>query len=171
MRQPPPPASAPTVSLDPRRLTIRSDPQGGVTVRFLDGTTLHQARLVEAFPVTRRRRFIVVCDHQGREVGILDNLKQLDPDSAQVAQAALDRSYFLSRIKSIRRIQDRYGVSTWHVITDRGPRVFEVRSRSESVWWLGPSRLLIKDADGNRYEIRDLGKLDARSRLLAELHI
>jgi hypothetical protein len=157
--------------LDARSLAIRADPHGGVMVRLPDGTTLRQARLVEAFPVMRRRRFIILYDREGRDIGLLRDLKELDPESAQAVRNALDRSYFLSRIKSIERIEDRYGVLTWHVITNRGPRTFEIRSRSESVWWLGASRILIKDGDGNRYEIRDLNKLDARSRVLAELHI
>jgi hypothetical protein len=149
------PATKPTVVIDPRTVTIRSDPHGGVTVRMADGTTFYQARLVEALPIMRRRKFVVVYD----------------PESEQVARTVLDRSYFLSRITSIQRIRERYGVATWYVTTDRGPRVFEVRSRSESVWWLGASRILIKDPDGNRYEIRDLNKLDSRSRILAELHV
>jgi hypothetical protein len=171
MRTEPAPAAKPTVVLDPKATVIRRDRHGGVKVRLPDGTTVHRVRLVEAFPVTRRRRFVVLLDRDGQEIGILRNPKHLDPESEEVARTALDRSYFLSRIKSIERVEDRYGIVTWHVTTDRGPRVFEVRSRSESVWWLGSSRLLIKDAHGNRYEIPSLAKLDARSRTLAELHI
>jgi hypothetical protein len=165
------PTTQPTVVLDPTSIVIRPDPRGGVMVRFRDGTTLEEVRLVEAFPVMRRRKFVMLYDRDGGEIGILRNPKDLDPESAQVVSTALDRSYFLSRIRSIERIEERYGVATWHVTTDRGRRAFEVRSRSESVWWLGASRILIKDPDGNRYEIRDLNKLDARSRALAELHI
>jgi hypothetical protein len=165
------PATKPTVVIDPRTVTIRSDPHGGVTVRMADGTTFYQARLVEALPIMRRRKFVVVYDRDGEEIGVLRDVRDLDPESEQVARTVLDRSYFLSRITSIQRIRERYGVATWYVTTDRGPRVFEVRSRSESVWWLGASRILIKDPDGNRYEIRDLNKLDSRSRILAELHV
>jgi len=165
------PTTKPTVVIDPKAVTIRSDPHGGVTVQLADGTTLYQARLVEAFPVMRRRKFIVVYDRDGEEIGVLRDVRGLDAESEQVVRTVLDRSYFLSRIESIQRIEERYGVATWHVTTDRGPRTFEVRSRSEGVWWLGASRILIKDPDGNRYEIRDLNKLDPRSRTLAELHI
>lgn len=171
MKHPTSAASKPTVMIDPKATLVRFDRHGGVKVQLPDGTSVHQARLVEAMPVTRRRRFVVLYDRDGEELGIIENIKHLDPESAEVVRATLDRSYFLSRIQSVQRIRDRYGVATWHVITDRGPRVFELRSRSESVWWLGASRILIKDADGNRYEIRDLSKLDARSRILAELHI
>ncbi|HUT74204.1 MAG TPA: DUF1854 domain-containing protein [Armatimonadota bacterium] len=163
--------SRPTVLLDPQAITIRRDRHRGVKVRLHDGTTAYRVRLVEAFPVTRRRRFIILCDRDGQEIGILEDPKLLDPESAEVVRTALDRSYFLSRVTAIHRIEERYGTATWHVTTDRGPRVFEVRSRSESVWWLGASRILIKDAHGNRYEIPNLDTLDPRSRTLAELHI
>jgi len=167
----PGPASRPTIVLDPKATVIRRDRHGGVKVRLPDGTTEHQVRLVEAFPVTRRRRFVALYAPNGEEMGVLRNPKHLDPESAEVVLTTLDRSYFMSRIKSIERIEERYGLATWHVITDRGPRVFEVRSRAENVWWLGASRILIKDPDGNRYEIHDLNKLDSRSRVLAELHL
>jgi hypothetical protein len=121
--------------------------------------------------VTRRRRFVLLYDREGREIGILPELKSLDPESQETATRELDRSYFLSRIKRIVRVEERYGLATWHVITDRGPRTFSVRSRSENIWWIGPGRVLIRDPDGNRYEIRSVEKLDGRSRALLDLHI
>jgi hypothetical protein len=160
-----------TRQLDPKQLRVRLDRHGGVEVHLGNGAIHNRVRLVEAFPVTRRRRFVLLYDRDGEEMGVLADPKQLDAESAEAVRTALDRSYFLSRIKSIQRVEERHGMATWHVLTDRGPRTFELYSRSESIWWMGPARILIKDIHGNRYEIRNLNKLDRHSRVLAELHI
>ena len=122
-----------TQVLDPRRTRIRWDQHDGVKVRLPDGAEHFQVRLEQAFPVTRRRRFILLYDREGNEIGILPELKGLDPKSQETAQRELDRSYFLTRIKRIERVEERYGLATWHVITNRGPRTFNVRSRSENM--------------------------------------
>src|ERR1051326_4018125 len=49
----------------------------------------------------------------------------------------------------------------------RGPRVFEVRSR-EDLRWLHPGHLIVRDVDGNRYEIKRFDDLDSTSRLKIE---
>jgi hypothetical protein len=160
-----------TTVLDPQRTQIRWDRHDGVKVTLPDGAKHYQVRLAQSFPVTRRRRFVFLYDREGNEIGILPDLRGLDADSEQTARRELDRSYFLSRIKRIVRVEERYGLATWHVITDRGPRSFAVRSRSENIWWIGPGRVLIRDPDGNRYEIRNVDKLDHHSRVLLDLHV
>jgi len=157
--------------LDPHQTRIRWDQHDGVKVRLPDGAEHFQVRLAQAFPVTRRRRFILLYDRDGNEIGVIPGLKGLDPTSQDTVRRELDRSYFLSRIKRIVRVEDRYGLATWHVITDRGPRTFNIRSRSENIWWIGPGRVLIRDPDGNRYEIPNTDKLDHHSRVLLDLHI
>jgi len=157
--------------LDPRQTEIRWDRHQGVKVRLPDDARHYEVRLAQAFPVTRRRRFVFLYDRDGNELGILPELRGLDAESEQTALRELDRTYFLSRIKRIMRVEERYGLATWHVITDRGPRSFNVQSRSENIWWIGPGRVLIRDPDGNRYEIRNVDKLDARSRLLLDLYV
>ena len=98
--------------LDPRETQIRWDRHAGVKVRLPDGTAHYQVRLAQAFPVTRRRRFVVLYDREGAEIGVLPDLRGLDADSEQTARRELDRSYFLSRIRSIRRIEERHGTFT-----------------------------------------------------------
>ena len=58
----------------------------------------------------------------------------------------------------------------WEVETDRGYRVFDIRDR-EDLRLIGGTRVLLQDADGNRFEIEDIGELDDRSRRLLEAEI
>jgi len=60
-------------------------------------------------------------------------------------------------------------VLSLEVDTDRGGRAFEVGTR-EQIRWLPTGRLLLRDLDGNRYELPGLRDLDPQSRLLAETY-
>ena len=59
-------------------------------------------------------------------------------------------------------------VSHWEVETDRGPRAFTLKDPQENVRDLGPGRILLVDAHGNRYRIADVRQLDPASRKALE---
>ena len=48
--------------------------------------------------------------------------------------------------------------------TDRGSRWFALREPGKNVLWITPTRLVLRDTAGNRFEIPDLTALDPRSR-------
>ncbi len=163
--------------LAPERLTLRKEPlrteglvltlkgadPGGVEQQFTD------VRVRRVFPLSESQ-VVAFCDRNGEEIGVLWDPSGLDPASRQVLEQELERAYFVPRITKIKSIKDDYGVSKWDVETDRGPRRFDVGSRYD-IRILPGRRLLIRDLDGNRYEIPDFEMLDADSRDLLELEI
>lgn len=54
------------------------------------------------------------------------------------------------------------------MVTDRGDRIFDVQSRNTDIHLLDGGRILIRDADNNRYEIPDYRKLSKKSYNLLE---
>ena len=56
----------------------------------------------------------------------------------------------------------------WTVETDHGIITFEIRNHNASVKPLYDGRVLIKDANDNRYEIPDIKKLDKRSQAMLD---
>jgi hypothetical protein len=68
----------------------------------------------------------------------------------------------MPRITKINRLKENHGVMKFEVETDKGLRAFETRYK-EDIRKLPQGRVIIKDADGNRYEIKDYRKLDQRS--------
>ncbi len=82
----------------------------------------------------------------------------------------LNRAYFVPKITAIYEIEDAHGAARWEVETDRGYRVFDIRDR-EDVKVIENRRLLLQDADGNRYEIEDMNDLDERSRRLLDAEV
>ena len=72
-------------------------------------------------------------------------------------------------IERVTSVRNEFGTSYWDVLTNRGEREFVMQNASENAQWLGDHRLLLVDADGNRFEIPDLNALDKKSLRYVEL--
>lgn len=157
--------------LEPHGIRIRPDGNGRLAITLADGQQYTGARIYPAFPLSRRRRFIYLYAEDGTELGLLQDPKQLDVESRDLLLAECDQVYFMPRIQRIINVSERNGIARWEAETDRGQITFQVITRSESVWYVGKNRLLIRDADGNRFMIPDVTKLDKRSKMIAEMNI
>jgi hypothetical protein len=158
-------------ALDAAGLKARVDEHGRLSITLADGTEHVNARVLPAFPISRPHRFYYLVSEGGQELALLVEPKRLDRDSRDLIMAQADQAYFMPRITRIVGVEEQMGIARWHVETDRGSSRFDVVSRSESIWYIGRNRIVIRDADGNRYLIEDLHALDRRSRRLAELHM
>ncbi|MEW6754703.1 MAG: DUF1854 domain-containing protein [Candidatus Latescibacterota bacterium] len=127
--------------------------------------------VVRTFPYSAPERMLSVRDSAGREVGLVQDVGQLEPESRRLLYQELERLYFVPRITRVLRIDERFHVPCWEVETDRGPRAFEIRSGRRDVRVVDHGRVLIRDADGNAYEIPDYRKLDPASRAQVETQI
>ena len=127
--------------------------------------------VMAAFPLTDPYGMVALRDDNGDEIGILDDVRQLDPVSQKIIAEELERSYFMPKITDILDIEEELGVETWEVETDKGQRTFQVRNVRQNVRKLGRRRLVIKDVDGNRYEIRDWQGLPPVARRFLEEYI
>lgn len=123
------------------------------------------------FPISSGDRFIALRENKGRELGIIRDVGELDSDSQQALRSELERSYFRPRITRIFSITEQYHVPRWDVETDRGPRVFELRSSRRDMRVLSAGRVLVRDVDGNLYEIPDHRQLDPQSRTIIDTQI
>jgi hypothetical protein len=129
--------------------------------------TFVDVRPARVFPVSGAAGFISFLDAKDREVVMLRDDCGLDEETRRLLTEEMDRAYFVPRIIQIHHIEDAHGASRWEVETDRGYRIFDVRDR-EDVRVLEGHRVLLQDADGNRYEIGDIRELDERSQRLLD---
>lgn len=104
------------------------------------------------------------------EIGILRSLAELDPATLDLIAEEVEKAYFVPRITRVLAIEEEFGVQRWEVQTDRGPRSFEITERSQ-IRPFDHSRMVIKDVDGNRYQIADTRLLDRRSQQWLDLQI
>lgn len=128
------------------------------TIRAYHGVSVRRA-----FPISDADQLVTFSDRDGNEIGVLLDPAQLDARSLAALEAEMQLAYFVPRITRIVELKDEYGLRLWSVETDRGPREFATQSRQD-VRLVGKSRYIIRDVDGNRYEIADLMALDLRSR-------
>jgi hypothetical protein len=96
------------------------------------------------------------------------DMNKLDSESRRVLQDVLKQLYFTAEIIQVNAIEEQSHIPTWDVETDRGPRTFDMASTRRDIRILERGRLLIRDADGNRYEIPDYRQLDAFSKAIIE---
>ena len=153
--------------LDPKKIRICRDESGRLRLIFDEAVRINLKRVVRAFPLTMPWRYIILIDENNREIGLLRDIKDLDDSSRKILKEELEKIYFIPKIKRIRRIKEEFGVLIWETDTDKGPRRFEVTSRG-NIKKIGMRRIIIRDADGNLYDIPDYANLDQKSLVLLE---
>jgi len=159
--------------LDPGHVRIYRDAFEDLILEVEGDQVYREIQVLRSFPVSAGDRFIALRDSEGNELGIIRDISQLDRHSRRILEAELERVYFVPRITRVDTIVERFHIPRWEVETDRGPRAFEVRSgrHGRDVRILGGGRILIRDADGNQYEIPDYRRLDLASQALIESQI
>jgi len=171
VRSPAESAATNVTVLDPSEVRVRLQEDGQLELRLGEETVHAGVLVVPAFPISRPNRFVYFRDEDGNELGLLIDPRRLDRESREIVLAQADQAYFMPQITRILRVEERMGVARWEVETDRGWSAFDVVARSESTWFVGRNRVVIRDADGNRYLIADVTAMDRRSRRLADLHL
>ena len=142
-----------------RKLCVEVD-TGKETEATFEGLT---ARRI--FPLSGKADYISMQGRTDKEKVLLARPAKLDKKSRHALEPALARMSYVAKIERIDSIEETWGVSHWHVQTDRGYASFEVVDRSK-IRKIGQGRLVITDADGNRFEVEDVDQLDEKSQAL-----
>jgi len=155
--------------LDPKRVKIYKDEFNILKLELNnngDGTKCSAIEVAMGFPLTNPDIFISLVElkdgKKEKEIGIIEDVKKLDSKSKKVLKAELKRAYFMPQITRINRMKENHGIMKFNVETDKGQREFETKYK-EDIRKLKGGHIVIKDSDGNRYEIKDFRKLDQRS--------
>ncbi len=156
--------------LEGKQVCIWRDAFRRLCVTVEGHATYLDLRPARVFPVSEAADFISFLGLEDKEVLLLKDVCRLDCASRRVLEDELTRAFFVPKIVSIYDVEDAHGAARWEVETDRGYRMFDIRDR-EDVKVVGGKRVLLQDADGNRYEVEDLHDLDERSRRLLDLQI
>jgi len=135
-----------------------------LTLAIKDEVPIHNVNIKRLFPLTQPDRYCSVRDDNGKEIGVISRISDLDTDSQRVISEALDRTYLMPVVMRIEVVKERFGTVEWAVETTRGPRKFTMRNLRENIVQPSPGRYVLSDVDGTRYDVPDLEKLDAKSR-------
>jgi hypothetical protein len=128
------------------------------------------ARVARCFPWSVPQAYVSIRNKDGKEVVLLTTLDDLDEASRAIIQQELRDKVFNPKITRIVEHSTEFGITSVTAETDRGPLIFQIRSRDD-VRILSASRLLFRDADGNTYEVADVMSLDAVSQKFLENYL
>lgn len=122
---------------------------------------------VRSFPITAPDEGLSIVTVEGRELAWLPRLTDL-PDALQVlVWEALTAREFLPEIRRLHHVSTFATPSTWSVETDRGETTF-ILAGEDDIRRMSASMLLVSDANGVQYLIRDHHALDRASRKLLD---
>lgn len=116
------------------------------------------------FPRSSLDRYIALMNSEGEQIAVIRNIDNLMKESAEVLKKALEEYYMIPKILRFIKMTEKFKIWMWTAETDRGIITFEIRNHIASVKPLYDGRVLIKDANDNRYEIPDYRKLDKKSK-------
>ncbi len=134
-----------------------------VDVEHYNGEIMTDLEPRRLFPISGLTKYITLLDNEGEERAIIRNINNLSDESKNVVLGCLNEYYMIPKIKKLIKRTEKFKIWMWTVETDRGEYTFEIKNALTAIKVLYDGRILIKDANDNRYEIPDLKKLDKRS--------
>ena len=146
---------------------LQRDAFGCWVLVLADGMRHSPVTALRAYPVSAPHQGVALMDADGHELLWVPDLSALPPDLQTTLREALDEREFLPQILRLDTVSSLVTPSTWSVQTDRGATQFMLKGE-EDIRRLTGTVLLINDANGVQYMIRDLAAMDKHSRKLLD---
>jgi len=154
--------------LDPEKVRLWRTETGKLRMEITDDRCVLHVKVARAFPVSDPDHYIGFRDEDDKDIGMVPDPSKLESRTRRIVAEEVRKRYFVPVITRIHSVKEEYGVGHWIVDTDRGRREFVVRGMRDSIWEVSGNRLIVIDADNNRYDIPDYTELDYRSYRLIE---
>ena len=146
---------------------LQRDAFGLWALVLAEGTRHSPVTAIRAYPITDPDGGVAIMDAEGHELLWIGELAQLAPVVRSQVLQALNEREFLPVIEKLEGVSSFATPSTWSVVTNRGTTQFLLKGE-EDIRRLTGTVLLINDADGVQYMIRDLATMDKHSRKLLD---
>lgn len=139
----------------------------------MEGEFYPRVQVVRMFPFMHKDEFLSVRtpDERSKEIGIIEKLSDMAPETAEMLKEQLTLHYFTPTIIKIIGIKDEYGYAYWDVVTNYGACRFTIQMGGNAVVHLSDTRILIIDIDENRFEIPDITALSNSERKKLDLFL
>ena len=131
------------------------------------GLRHEQVVVVRAYPVTAPEQGVGVMDAEGHELAWFERLEAVAQPLQSLLREAMAEREFLPEIQRLLAVSSLVTPSVWTVQTDRGEARFMLKGE-EDIRRLTGKSLIVSDADGVQYLIRDPLALDKPSRKLLD---
>lgn len=146
------------------RFTLERTPFGKLVLTNASGERFEGVVPVRAFPIQSPEDGISLVSTDGKEVAWVDLLADVPQPAQDLIRAELATREFMPVIERIVFVTSYSTPCTWTVETDRGTTEFVLRG-DEDIRRIGKDNaLLIADAHGIQYLVRDQFAMDAHSK-------
>ena len=143
------------------------DAFGKLVVTLADGTQHVGAVVARAFPIAAPDQVISILSAEGKELAWVERLNDLPTQEREIVTQALQGREFMPEILRLDGVNSFSTPSIWRVQTNRGPAQLVLKGE-EDIRRLSASRLIVADAHGVQFLIRDLPSLDRHTRKLLD---
>ena len=143
------------------------DPFGKLVVTLADGTQHVGAVVARAFPIAEPEQSISILSAEGKELAWIERLSDLPAQDREIVTQALQGREFMPEILRLDGVNSFSTPSVWRVQTSRGPTQLVLKGE-EDIRRLSAHRLIVADAHGVQFLIRDLPSLDRHTRKLLD---
>jgi len=143
--------------------TLRIATDGRLVV-IVDGASV-PVRLRQCFPWSEPGLHLSLRDDADREVAIVDDPAELDPQSRSALERALAEAGFVLEVTHVLDIDEEVEIRQWIVETRQGRRSFQTHLDD----WPRPlpnGGILIRDVAGDLYRLVPPAQMDRKSREL-----
>jgi hypothetical protein len=148
-------------------MNLTRNTQGRLVLTTADGTQHEAVVPVRAYPISAPDHMVSLMGADGHELAWLDSLDELDADARALVEEELRRREFMPEIKRLFGVSSFATPSTWDIDTDRGRAQLQLKGE-EDIRRMGGGVMLIADAHGVQFMIRDVSALDRHSRKLLD---
>lgn len=159
-------------ALTPENAVFSKTPGGFVSLSH-EGEEYPLVTIIRTFPFTAANEYLSVrrIDGKQEEIGMIEQLSDFDAETVALIERQLELRYFMPQILQIFSIKEEYGHTYWSVMTDKGRCRFTSASGSSGAVIQDGNRVIIKDSNQNRFEIRDITKLSRKEMKKLDLYL
>lgn len=162
--------------LSPEKIKLKRHKNGFLSLEY-DGEKYEKVTLTRLVPFDSETKYISVSTTDERddlkEIGVISDISELSDENEKTAEEYLSFKYYIPEIIEIKKITDnRRGYLFLEAVTTAGEKRIAVND-----WWhnfrmiASTNMLTVTDADGNRYVVPDVDKLDRASMKKLQLFI
>jgi len=141
-------------------------------LKFIDsnGREFLDVNVIPLFPVTLSKCWVSLVSSEGEEIVCLESLEGLSEGNLRLLNEELALREFVPIIERVVSVSGNQEPCEWIVETNHGLTRFVINAE-EDVRRVSAKAVTITDANGIRFRVEDLKKLDSRSRAFVEWYV
>ncbi len=146
------------------------DPWNHLRLRDAQGREYPEVSVIPLYPVLTPREWVSILSKDGEELVCMKNLDGLAPQERAWIEQELELREFVPQILKVHWVSGTQEPCEWDVETNHGRTRF-VLNAEEDVRRVSAWTVHFVDANGSRFRVDDLRKLDSRSRSYVEWYV